>query len=145
MKGYVLSVAFAVIICLGASLLTPSERYRGIVKIVCGVFVVSAILSPIKVLLKGNSMPDLKFNNYGADQFDDIAQSSSEKFKNDISQNTKNLLNSRISEELTKLIGKKVKADLGEDVLFAEGVPAEEQPGVEKYILENYGLKTVFK
>ena len=69
----------------------------------------------------------------------------SEKFKNDISQNTKNLLNSRISEELTKLIGKKVKADLGEDVLFAEGVPAEEQPGVEKYILENYGLKTVFK
>ena len=100
MKGYVLSVAFAVIICLGASLLTPSERYKGIIKIVCGVFVVSVILSPIKSLLSGNFVPDIAFENSGADQFDDIAESSSEKFKNSISQNTQNILNSRISAVL---------------------------------------------
>ncbi len=145
MKEYVLSVAFAVIICLGANLLTPTEKYRGIVKIVCGVFVVSVILSPIKALLTGDLVPEISYEDFNEDEFNAISKNSAENFKNNISENARDMLTLRISKELCDITGQKVTAYFTEDALYVEGVPAEEKSAVEKYVLEQYGVKTVFE
>ena len=145
MKQYILSITFSVIICLGASLLAPSEKYRGIIKIVCGVFVVSAILSPLKALLFGDFSLDMNYAFDDGGQFETAVETSGENFAENISENSLDILCLSISQDITSFTGRKVNARISENTLYLQGVLSEEESKVKKYVLERYGVETVFE
>ena len=52
LNDYVLSICFAIIFCVVVEVLTPSERYKKIIKIVSGIFILYTLMMPVKNLLK---------------------------------------------------------------------------------------------
>lgn len=145
MKQYILSVTFSVIICLGASLLAPSEKYKGIIKIVCGLFVVSAILSPLKALLLDGFSMDMNYAFDDGGQFETAVENGGKNFAENISENYMDILSLSISKDITSFTGRTVKVRISDNTLYLQGVLQEEESKVKKYVLERYGVEAVFE
>lgn len=77
-KGYVISICFAILFCVAINILVPSKKYSGIMKIVCGVFVIATIVSPIKQVMNFDlTNTDKYFRN---DEFEYSVSNAKEKF-----------------------------------------------------------------
>lgn len=69
-NDYILSICFVIIFCIVIETFTPSESYRGIIKIVLGVFVLYTLMFPLKEVLDFNKynlvFPDVSIT-YGSE------------------------------------------------------------------------------
>ncbi len=146
MREYVICICFAMLFCVGVKILTPSKKYDGIMKIVCGVFVISTIVSPIKNIL------DLDFNyDYSegfmkdSEEFAYSVEKSREEFSKNILSNAEKNLSGQISAEIKKLFGDDVTVQTGDGkVLKVTDSTPENREKIKEYIRKTYGCETVF-
>lgn len=145
MREYVISISFAVILCAAADMLVPSKKYRGIIKIVCGMFVISSIVSPIGEILK------FDFTSFNSDiflnddsRFYDIVNKSRENYTQYLAENSQDILISEVGSDISNLAGEAVRVQLNEDVLILYGVDVSKRDEISAYVKRNYGLNTSY-
>ncbi len=146
MREYVICICFAMLFCVGVKILTPSKKYDGIIKIVCGVFVITTIISPMKKFL------NLDFNyNYFEDFMKDnegfaySVEKSREEFSEDIISYGEKNLSHQISGEIEKLFGDVVSVELYDGKSWrVTGCETKNRERISEYIRNTYGCETVF-
>ena len=99
MKNYLLLVSMTIMVCVVVNILVPSPKYSGIIKIVCGLFVVHTLISPIKSIFKTKAfsfeMPALVHDSFesrsrfAAKSFEEIITSKREYDKNSLIKSIK--------------------------------------------------------
>lgn len=47
MREYILSLCFALLVGVASDILVPSKKYQGIMKIICGIFLIFALINPL--------------------------------------------------------------------------------------------------
>ncbi len=144
MKEYVITVVFAVIVCLGAGILTPGGKYRGVMKIICGIFVVYNILSPLHRMSGADFAADISPAGLTAGEFSDISARYARSFNETVSQNGSAMLSDAVSKDLSAFTGVAIKAELIDNSLYVYGVPDAERENVRNFITEQYGIEAVF-
>ena len=144
MKEYILSVGTAIAVCVIVNLMVPSTKYQGIMKIICGLFVVYTLINPIKNIFKGNlSLPDNYYTSYD-EEFNRRAQSALETFDELMVQGTCLVTSEQLTSDLRKRWNSSVTAKVEGTAVRIENADAEDFDDMEDYIKRNYGLTTVF-
>ncbi len=145
MKGYVISICFALLFCSAAELVIPSKKYTGIIKIVCGIFVVGVIVSPIKNLIK------IDYTKYDTDLYltDDYGffskvNKSRDTFLNELMKNSSETVENEISKEIGAVFGVQIRFEFDGQRLMAYGAQENSKEEISKYILKHYELETSF-
>lgn len=149
MKEYVLGVCFAMLFCVAVNTLIPQKRYGGIIKIVCGVFVVFTILSPLEnILFSKFSLGDFFDANYDDWGFYSSIEESRKNFENTIKSGYNEISEEELGRELSVLTKENVsvKINVLSDSIVATvyGVGAKKHPLVKEYIKSNYGISVEF-
>ncbi len=66
LNSYVIAVSFAIILCVAFEILTPNKKYRYIVRIVSGLFILNTLLEPLGNIMNFNlDSIDIANENYG--------------------------------------------------------------------------------
>ena len=137
----VISVAFAIVFCVGISLLVPSPSYTGIMKIICGVFVVYTLLSPIKKIVY-SELPAYDFSGFAYDEnFERIVEESRSSFFQSMSE----LAKDAIEKEVSLKWGADISIALEKDKVCIYHAKEEYHDDIAEYIRKNYGIDTVFR
>ena len=146
MREYVICICFAMLFCVGVKILTPSKKYDGIIKIVCGVFVITTIISPLKKFLN----LDFNYDYFGDfmkdnEEFAYSVEKSREEFSEDIiSYGEKNLSN-QISREIEELFADDVAVESYDGKAWrVTDSETENREKIREYIRKTYGCETVF-
>ncbi len=145
MREYVISICFAVILCAAADMLVPSKKYRGIIKIVCGMFVISSIVSPIEEIIK------FDFTSFDSDMFlnDDVhfydtVNKSREMYTQYLTENSQSILISEVGRDISSIAGEDINVQLNENELILYGVSMSKREEISAYVKRNYGLDTSY-
>ncbi len=145
MREYVISICFAVILCAAADMLVPSKKYSGIIKIVCGMFVISSIVSPIGEIIK------FDFDSFNSDMFlkddshfFDTINKSREKYTQHLTENSHVIVESEVGRDISDIAGEYIKVELNENELILYGVSMSKREEISEYVKRNYGLDTSY-
>lgn len=144
MREYVIRICFAIVFCSGINLLIPHKRYEGIIKIVCGVFVVFTIISPIRDILFDtdyfDSLKSIQYDDWG---FYDITKKSRQDFK-DVSLND---TEKEISSYLTEKFSDEVSVELvmtEDDIKAYVKCSYNDFNSIKGYLQSAYSIKAEF-
>jgi len=144
MKEYLISVTFSVILCVGVSLIVPSPSYGGIMKIICGVFVVHTLLLPIK------NISFASFGNFSFRDTDtendflfDVSQRENQ-FKNALFKKTEDIFREEICGELRKLYSDAIEVRIINGALWVYNAPVKHRGNIEKYLKDKWNSRVVF-
>ncbi len=146
MKAYVIAITFSVILCAAADMMVPSQKYRGITRIVCGLFVIGTIVSPVKELI-GFDYSSFDSNVFlkGKYEFSSKVEQGKNSYNDYITQNAATILEDEISKEISSVFGQNVRSELGENKLILKGLELSKREEVSAYIKKHYGLNTVYE
>ena len=144
MREYVMRICFSIVFCSGINLLIPHKRYEGIIKIVCGVFVVFTIISPIRDILFDtdyfDSLKSIQYDDWG---FYDITEKSRRDFK-DVSLND---TEKEISSYLTGKFSDEVSVELvmeEDDIKAYVKCRYNDFNSIKRYLQSAYSIKAEF-
>lgn len=147
MREYVISVCFAILFCVGVFIVLPHKRYEGIVKIVCGIFVISTVASPIPGILK-IGYEKFRLADYLNDEngFFEKVEESEKNYTQYMQDNFREIASGNLEKEIASVmeIDVRINIDTASGTVVAENVPTEYREKVEKYISTNYSLNTIF-
>ena len=147
MREYVVSVCFAILFCTGVFIVLPDKRYEGIVKIVCGIFVISTVASPIPGILKIGT-EKFSFTDYLSDEigFFEKAEESQKSYTEYMEKNLSDIASQKLKSEIFSVFGidAQVKVDASSAEVVVEGIEEKYKENVKSYINTNYSLNTVF-
>lgn len=147
MREYVISVCFAILFCVGVFIVLPHKRYEGIVKIVCGIFVISTVASPIPGILK-IGYDKFNFADYTIDEngFFEKVEENEKNYTQYMQENFMEIASGNLEKEILSVMGidVRINIDTSSATAVAEDVPSEYREKVKNYINENYSLNTVF-
>ena len=147
MREYVISVCFAILFCVGAFIVLPHKRYEGIVKIVCGIFVISTVASPIPGILK-IGYEKFRLADYLNDEngFFEKVEESEKNYTQYMQDNFREIASGNLEKEISSVMGIDVmiNIDTSSGTVVAENVPTEYREKLENYISTNYSLNTIF-
>ncbi len=147
MREYVISVCFAILFCVGVFIVLPHKRYEGIVKIVCGIFVISTVASPIPGILK-IAYDKFNFADYIIDEngFYEKVEENEKNYTQYMQENFMEIASENLEKEILSVMGidVRINIDTSSATAVAEDVPGEYREKVKNYINENYSLNTVF-
>ena len=149
LNTYVISICFVMLFCIVVEILSPSEKYKGIIKLVLGIFILYTLLSPIRGLLNPITydfkLPDISVENQGSyivhekktkDIFDEILYSSAAES-----------IETEIKCSLDALVGADVNVSVEVDAddlkISVSGVPPEKHDEVYQYIEKGFSTKPV--
>jgi len=142
MREYVICVCFAILFCVGVSILVPSKKYSGIIKIVCGIFVISTVVSPIKNITFYDRV-DFDFEKYFEDEeFNFYLEQGKEKFGSAL--NSKKTSEMALAEEIKLLSKCDVKLKIEEDSLYIEGAQEDKKAKIYDYLKNTYSIEAIF-
>ncbi len=135
--------------CVGVNVLVPQKRYGGIIKIVCGVFVVFTILSPLEnILFSKFSLVEYFHANYDDWGFYSAVEESRKNFEDTIKSGYSKISEEELGRELSMLTKESVsvKVDVLQDgaVATVYGLGNEHRSLVEEYIKSNYDMSVEF-
>ena len=146
MKAYVIAITFSVILCSAADMLVPSEKYRGIIRIVCGLFVIGTIVSPIKELISFDySSFDSNVFLTGKYEFDSKVEQGKQKYKDYLIQNGNSIVEDEITKEISSVFGQNVTAKLSGEELILEGADISKREEISVYIKKHYDLNVTYE
>lgn len=149
MKSYVLCVCFAILFCVGISILVPGKKYMGIMKIICGIFILYTILTPLKgVLFSGYTLSDVSDFLKDDDGFFDAVERSKRNFERALISGSHSYAESEIASAVSRLNGSEVTVTLepGENTTTAYliGADKEKQSQISDFLKKTYALEAVF-
>lgn len=146
MKSYVVAITFSVILCAAADMLVPSKKYRGIIRIVCGLFVIGTIVSPIKELISFDySSFDSNIFLTGKYEFDFKVEQGKQKYKDYLIQNGNSIVQDEIAKEISSVFGQNVTAKLTGEELILEGVEISKKEEIAAYIKKHFELNVTYE
>lgn len=142
MKDYVISVCFVLLFCTGIRLVTPGKGYGGIIKIVCGVFVVSVIASPIVRLAKTQTV-SFDFDSFIRDDsgFFELADKAKTDFEKQLSLGGGTGSRDALARELSLVFDCTITVDRTDDNWVIRGAPLNKKDQIADYVLRYYGLR----
>lgn len=125
-------------------MLVPSKKYKGIIKIVCGIFVIGTIVSPIKELIS------FDYSSFDIDRYlkDDYgffiaAESSRQSFEQELIQNGKENVENEICREIKTVFDIEITAELEADSLKVYGTDESIRNEVADYIKKHYDINVI--
>ena len=146
MKSYVVAIAFSVILCTAADMLVPSKKYRGIIRIVCGLFVIGTIVSPIKELISFDYQAlDTNVFLTGKYEFDSRGEQGKQKYKEYLIQNGNSIVQDEIAKEISTVFGQNITAKLIGEELILEGVEISKKEEIATYIKKHFDLNVTYE
>ena len=146
MRSYVISICFSVILCVAADIIVPSQKYRGIVRIVCGIFVIGTIVSPIRNIINFDySFSDSNIFLKDREEFFSKAAQSEEIYRNYLAKNGKAIAEEKINSEISEVFGENTVAKLGSDGLVVSGADASSKNDITEYVKKHYGIAVTYE
>ena len=125
-------------------MLVPSKKYKGIIKIVCGIFVIGTIVSPIKELIS------FDYSSFDIDRYlkDDYgffitAENSRQNFEQELIQNGKENVENEICREIKTIFDIEITAELEADSLKVYGTDESIRNEVADYIKKHYDINVI--
>lgn len=145
MREYIVCICFAVIFCAGVGILVPGKKYEGIIKIVCGIFVVSTVLGPIKNILS-HSGDALNFDRYFTDDgsFDYYVSYGRDEFNKALLSPENEITEAVLVAEIRTLAGGDVTVNLQGGNAYITGVDGKDEDSVMKYLKDTYSINAIF-
>jgi len=147
MREYVVSVCFAILFCVGVFIVLPHKRYEGIIKIVCGIFVISTVASPIPGILK-IGYEKFELADYLTDEngFFEKVEESEKNYTQYMQDNFGKIASGNLEKEISSVMGINVgiSIDTSSASVVAEDVPPQYREKLKNYISTNYSLNTIF-
>ena len=147
MKEYVLCICFSILFCAGVNLFVPSARYAGIINIVCGVYILHTMLSPVKGIIATEFKIDNPNSFFEVDSsFRGLISESSETMEEIFKESPINVMETQLKRELADMYGAQVELKTDEYGLAAY-VTADDKyvESIRNYIEKSYSIKTVFE
>ena len=145
MKDYVICVCFAMLFCTAVRLVLPDKKYIGIIRIVCGIFVVSNIVSPI-VRISSFDMPALDFEAFLSDDgsFSQMVDRAKSDFEMQLTDPSSAVTEEYLSRELSRVFGGDITAKKHNGRWILNGAPPGTEQTICDYVSANYGVKAQF-
>ncbi len=144
MREYVVCICFVMLLCAAVDMLVPSKKYKGIIKIVCGIFVIGTIVSPIKELIS------FDYSSFDIDRYlkDDYgffitAESSRQSFEQELIQNGKENVENEICREIKTVFDIEITAELENNTLKIHGTDESIRNEVADYIKKHYDINVI--
>ena len=142
-----MTVCFAVLFCVGISIFLPHKRYEGIIRIVCGIFVISAVASPVPGILK-IGYEKVRIENYLADSdgFFEKIRESEESYTQHMQENFVDIVKEEFQKEISRVFGFDAKVDMDSQsgTVIIEDAPHEKREEIKEYVNTNYSMDTLF-
>lgn len=145
MNEYVLKITLAIIFCAGINILIPSQKYAGIMKIICGIFVVYAVLSPLKNILLNDVSFKVNEDYFKNSVLENRVEESREEFKEILTDSSNEILLGTLKEDIKNLCNLDLDIEVTDNTVYITGSDDINQPLIQKYIKKQYGLDTVFR
>lgn len=145
MREYIVCICFAVIFCSGVAILVPGKKYEGIIKIVCGIFVVSTVLGPVKNILSHSSdalNPDRYLKDDGS--FDYYVSYGRDEFNKALLSPENETAHLVLAAEIRTLTGGDVTVSLQDGNAYITGVDSKDEDSVMKYLKDTYSINAIF-
>ena len=144
MKEYILLVSMTIMVCVVVNLMVPSPKYAGIVKIVCGLFVVNTLISPIRSIFKTGTF-NLEINSFVADgEFESGAQLAKKNFDEILASKRAEILSAEVTADLKKLWSDSISAEVIGKEVRVNNADDKDFDDIKKYLKDRYGLVAVF-
>lgn len=147
MREYVVCICFSILFCIGVNLLVPSPKYNGIIRIVCGIFILQTMLIPVKNIISSDinaRIPEEIFN-FDKD-FGSFSKQSKEHMDRALVNNSRLAMENQIQREIKGIYAGKVEITETKEGLTAYVESADEgYSKAKEYIEKTYGIKTVLR
>ncbi len=145
MNEYVLKITLAIIFCVGINILIPSQKYAGIMKIICGILVVYVVLSPLKNILLKDVSFKVNEDYFKISELESRVDKSREEFGEILTGSSNEIFLDIIKDDIKNLCDLDADIEITDNVVYISRIDAENQPLIQKYIKEQYGLDTIFR
>ncbi len=145
MKEYILSVSVAIMVCVVVTLLIPSPKYAGIIKIACGLFVVNILINPIKGIFKNKTF------SFGMDSFvyegdfHSKAHHAEKDFDEILKEKREEILSSEVTTNVKKLWNSSISVEVTGDEAMVNNAEKKDFENIKKYLKDHYGLTAVLR
>ncbi len=129
---------------MAVNILVPSKKYSGIMKIVCGVFVIATIVSPIKQIMNFEISDTDKY--FRDDKFEYSVTESKEKFDRALLSRGLSDLEDEIKESIRREFGISASISLDENginVYLTDGDDSVKDK-ISDYLGERYSADNIF-
>lgn len=145
MKEYVICVCFAILFCTGTRIAMPTKSYDGILRILCGIFVVSTMVSPVVRMAKIN-IPSFETDIFkeNDEEFYDLVQRAKNDFSDELVKNGDYNSRQFLAQELSGLFGCEISVKNRDGKIILEGVEPKKENEVLEYVSDTYGLEPEF-
>ena len=142
MKQYVICVCFAMILCSAVDILMPSKKYKNIIKIVCAIFVISVIVSPIDSLLSFDYKL-IELDKYFEDDsgFLRAVEDSKEKFEGVLKEDGADVVAQEISKQSGEALDMDVKIVFERGKFVLVDYDKDRLDSITDYLKHNYALE----
>ena len=146
MKAYVVAITFSIILCAAADMIVPSQKYRGIIRIACGLFVIGTIVSPIKDLI-GFEYSSFDSNVFlaGKDEFFFKVEQGKQNYKEYLEENGNGIVQDEISKELSSVFGQNVTVKIAGEGLVLSDAEVSKREEITEYIKKQYALDVTYE
>ena len=145
---YVLSVCFAIIFCVASELLTPSKKYRNIIRLVSGIFILYTIFVPVgsKLEFKLNFPQHLRLDSEKIeDNYSYYKKKTEEELDKAVYSSASKALETEIKCGLKQFDASdaNVSAVITQDKTEVKisGIPKEKHAEVYNYIKKGFGAE----
>ena len=142
LNNYVVSICFVMIFCIVVEVLTPSERYKGIIKIVSGIFILYTLITPIKGLLNPQ-IYEFDFRNFSSVNIGEY-KTYEEKTKSLFDKALSDAIEDTIESELVAVYGNiNIDVTFDNSEIVISGFPSEKHDEIYAYVEKGYGIKPI--
>ena len=133
MKEYILSLCFAILFCTGVNILVPSKKYEGIIRILCGIFVIATVVTPLKNAVLGANIQRNTPKVFESDPDFEFRVSESQRIFTSLLSDE-----SRFAElielETERMTGEEAFVRISDGKVYVAGIREEKRPRAEEYI-----------
>ncbi len=133
MKEYILSLCFAILFCTGVNILIPNKKYEGIIRILCGVFVIATVVTPLKNAVLGANIQRNTAKIFESDYDFELRVSESQRIFTSLLSDESRFAE-LIEEEAKRLTGEEAFVRITDGKVYVAGISEEKRPQVEEYI-----------
>ncbi len=133
MKEYILSLCFAILFCTGVNILVPGKKYEGIIRILCGVFVIATVVTPLKKAVLGSNIQRNTAKIFESDPDFELRVSESQRiFTSLLSDESR--FNELIEDGVQEVTGEDAFVRISDGKVYVAGISEEKHPQAEEYI-----------
>ncbi len=133
MKEYILSLCFAILFCAGVNILIPSKKYEGIIRILCGVFVIATVVTPLKKAVLGGNIQRNTSKVFESDPDFELRVSESQRiFTSLLSDESR--FTELIEDTAEKATGENAFVRISDGKVYVAGISEEKRPQAEEHI-----------